>query len=133
MATNGNSGKLDLTAFNDSLVKSGKTLTDYYNQLSKLGIQGQETFLNLSQAIMAAETPLIRTNKLMSDLWITMKNTVRWQITASTLQGFIGSLETAYGYAKDLNESLTNIRIVTENSAEDMAVLLSRLTKQLRH
>ena len=91
MATNGNSGKLDLTAFNDSLVKSGKTLTDYYNQLSKLGIQGQETFLNLSQAIMAAETPLIRTNKLMSDLWITMKNTVRWQITASTLQGFIGS------------------------------------------
>lgn len=122
MATNGNSGKLDLTAFNDSLVKSGKTLTDYYNQLSKLGIQGQETFLNLSQAIMAAETPLIRTNKLMSDLWITMKNTVRWQITASTLQGFIGSLETAYGYAKDLNESLTNIRIVTENSAEDMAV-----------
>lgn len=71
---------------------------------------------------MAAETPLIRTNKLMSNLWITMKNTVRWQITASTLQGFIGSLETAYGYAKDLNESLTNIRIVTENSAEDMAV-----------
>ena len=70
---------------------------------------------------MSAETPLIRTNKLMSDLWITMKNTVRWQITSSALQGFIGSLETAYGYAQDLNESLTNIRIVTENSAEDMA------------
>ena len=70
---------------------------------------------------MSAETPLIRTNKLMSDLWITMKNTVRWQITSSALQGFIGSLETAYGYAQDVNESLTNIRIVTENSAEDMA------------
>ena len=57
----------------------------------------------------------------MSDLWITMKNTIRWQITSSALQGFIGSLETAYGYAQDLNESLTNIRIVTESSAEDMA------------
>lgn len=129
MATNSSSGKLDLIMFNDSLAKSGKTLTDYYNQLSKLGIKGQETFLNLSQSIMAAETPLIRTNKLMSDLWITMKNTVRWQITASALQGFIGSLETAYGYAQDLNESLTNIRIVTENSSEDMAKFAKQANK----
>ena len=81
---------------------------------------------------MAAETPLIRTNKLMSDLWITMKNTVRWQITASTLQGFIGSLETAYGYAKDLNESLTNIRIVTEKSAEDMAVFAKQANETVK-
>lgn len=120
-AMNQSSGKFDLTLFNDNLQKSGKSLTDYYNQLSRLGLQGQETFLNLSQAIMSAETPLIRTNKLMSDLWITMKNTMRWQLTSSMLQGFIGSIETAYGYAQDLNESLTNIRIVTENSAEDMA------------
>jgi hypothetical protein len=51
-----------------------------------------------------------------------MKNTVRWQVTSTALNSFVGTLETAYGYAKDLNESLTNIRIVTENSAEDMAL-----------
>lgn len=50
-----------------------------------------------------------------------MKNTMRWQLTSSMLQGFIGAVQTAYGYTQDLNESLTNIRIVTENSAEDMA------------
>lgn len=117
----GSDGKLNLTAFNDNLQKSSLTLSDYYNQLKLLGVQGQQTFLNLSQAIMSAETPLIRTNKLMSNLWITMKNTVRWQITSSALQGFIGALETAYRYTQDLNESLTNIRIVTNGSAEDMA------------
>lgn len=50
-----------------------------------------------------------------------MKNTMRWQLTSSVLHGFIGSLETAYGYSKDLNESLNNIRIVTNKSADDMA------------
>ena len=64
--------------------------------------------------------PLRRTSKLMDNLWITMKNTMRWQITSSALNTFVGSLETAYGYAQDLNESLTNIRIVTERSTEDM-------------
>jgi hypothetical protein len=50
-----------------------------------------------------------------------MKNTMRWQITSTALNSFVGTIESVYGYAQDLNESLTNIRIVTENSAEDMA------------
>lgn len=49
------------------------------------------------------------------------ENTMRWQITSTALNSFVGTIESAYGYAQDLNESLTNIRIVTENSAEDMA------------
>jgi hypothetical protein len=49
-----------------------------------------------------------------------MKNTARWQITSSALHGFMGALSTAYGYAQDLNESLTNIRIVTSKSTEEM-------------
>jgi len=54
-----------------------------------------------------------------------MKNTMRWQITSTALNSFVGTIESAYGYAQDLNESLTNIRIVTENSAEDMAKICS--------
>jgi hypothetical protein len=37
------------------------------------------------------------------------------------LQSFTGALSNAYSYAQDLNESLNNIRIVTEKSTEDMA------------
>ena len=96
-------------------------LKDYANRLIAIGPQGEEAFLRVAAAIGRAKTPLIRTSSLMDQLWITMKNTMRWQITSSALQGFIGSLQTAYGYAQDLNESLTNIRIVTERSAEDMA------------
>lgn len=117
-----NTGRLDLTKFNSSLQQSGMELKDYANKLAAIGPQGEEAFLKVASAIGKAEVPLMRTSSLMDQLWITMKNTMRWQITASALQGFIGSLQTAYRYSQDLNESLTNIRIVTEGSAEDMVV-----------
>lgn len=119
-AVNASTGKLNLTTFIDQLDKSGHNLTYYYTELSKLGPQGQETFAQLARSITQAEMPLKRTSKLMSDLWITMKNTVRWQITSSALQGFTGALQTAYGYSKSLDASLNNIRIVSDKSADDM-------------
>jgi hypothetical protein len=63
----------------------------------------------------------MKINSMMNELWITMKNTMRWQITSSALHGFMGALQTSYGYAKDLNSSLNNIRIVSGQSAEQMA------------
>ena len=119
-AINPQTGNLDLSRFNENLRNSGQTLNSYYEQLRLLGGQGQETFLQLASAISKTEAPLMRTSRLMSDLWITMRNTVRWQITASALQGFTGAISNAYRYAQDLNESLTNIRIVTEYSTEQM-------------
>lgn len=120
-AINPDTGNLNLEAFNANLRASGRSLADYQALLSSLGPSGQETFMNLARAIQQADEPLVRTNRLMSDLWTTMRNTVRWQITASALQGFTGAISEAYRYAQDLNESLTNIRIVTEYSTEDMA------------
>ena len=119
-AINPDTGNLNLEAFNANLRASGRTLADYQALLSTLGPNGQKTFMNLARAIQQADEPLVRTNKLMSDLWTTMRNTVRWQLTASALQGFTGAISEAYRYAQDLNESLTNIRIVTEYSTEQM-------------
>ncbi len=116
-----NTGKLDLTTFNKNLVQNGKTLEQYRDMLVSLGPAGRETFMQVAQAITKAEAPLIRGNKLLSDLWTTMKNTARWQLTSNMLHGFIGAVETAYGYSKSLNSSLNNIRIVTQQSTEDMA------------
>lgn len=119
-AFNQDTGKLDLITFNNNLKKSGQTLNSYYDMIQKGSIKGQEAFLQMAQAITRAELPLKRTNKLASDLWITMKNTVRWQVTTSALRGFVGSFQTAHGFAKDLDRSLNSIRIVTGDSAEEM-------------
>lgn len=128
-AVNTNTGKLDLSIFNKKLEDSGQSLKSYYNQMIQLGPAGTEAFLKVASSITQAELPLRRTNTLMNELWVTMKNTMRWQLTSSVLHGFVGSLEQAYGYSKNLDRSLNEIRIVSEKSAEDMARFAEQANK----
>lgn len=128
-AVNTNTGKLDLSVFNKKLEDSGQSLRSYYNQMVQLGPAGTEAFLKVASSITQAELPLRRTNTLMNELWVTMKNTMRWQLTSSVLHGFVGSLKQAYGYSKNLDRSLNEIRIVSEKSAEDMARFAEQANK----
>ena len=120
-ATNIDTGKLDLGKFNDSLKRSGKSLADYQKSLESLGPAGQEAFNSLASSIMSAEMPFKRTNKLLDEFWTNLKKTAGWTISSNIIHGFQGALQHAYGYAKDLNESLNNIRIVTGQSTDQMA------------
>jgi hypothetical protein len=54
----------------------------------------------------------------MKEFATTLANTARWQLSSSILHGFMGAVQGAYGYAQDLNESLSNIRIVTGQNTE---------------
>ena len=128
-AINPETGKLDLANFNNNLKQSGETLNSYYQKLVQLGPAGEQAFLSVARSVTEAELPLKRSSKLLNELWITMKNTMRWQLTSSALHGFVGSLEQAYGYAKNLDRSLNNIRIVSEKSADDMARFAEQTNK----
>jgi len=77
--------------------------------------------MKVSAAISMAEVPIARSNALLDRLWTTMKNTMRWRFATGALNAFVGAIQSAYGYAKDLDASLNNIRIVTGDSAEKMA------------
>lgn len=120
-AVNVNTGKLDLSRFSTSLKASGKDLDDYYQKLTAIGPEGEEAFLKLAKSISTAEAPVARISSKITDLGVTLKNTAKWQISSSILHGFMGSLSSAFNYAQDLNKSLTDIRIVTGESAEQMA------------
>ena len=120
-AFNTSTGKLDLTAFNASLKRSNTNVTTLSSNLLQSGQIGQQAFIQLAQAVSQAEYPMLRVNRRLTEMWTTMKNTARWQLSSSILHGFIGAVQKAHGYAQDLNESLNNIRIVTGYSVEDMA------------
>lgn len=120
-AINQDTGKLNFDKFSQSLKASGKTISDYGAKLSAIGPQGTSAFAQLTKSIVDAEVPMRRSNQLLNQFWTTLKNTAKWQISSSILHGFIGSLQSAYGYAQDLNESLNNIRIVTGYNVDKMA------------
>ena len=120
-AFNTKTGKLDISNFAASLSKSGKDLAYYRENLARLGPEGNKAFLQVSKAVSSASTPVLQINEKMSQFLTTLKNTAKWQISSSILHGFMGAIQSAYGYAQDLNESLNNIRIVTGKSADEMA------------
>ena len=126
---NVDTGKLDLSAFSKALTLGKTDLQTLRANLIQIGPAGQEAFASLARAIGQAEMPLRRSNELIDKLWITMKNTIRWQITSGLLTGFTGAIGDAYRYAEDLNESLNNIRIVTGKSTEDMAQFAKQANK----
>ena len=128
-ATDINTGKLNLTSFSNQLTKNGESLSTYRKALSALGPQGEEAFLQLTQSVITADAALTTGSKKLNELKKTLANTVRWQISSSMMHSFIGGIETAYNYAKDLDRALTDIKIVTEDSTGAMANFAERANK----
>ena len=128
-AVNVNTGKLDLSKFNQSLKASGMSLEQYRVKLSAIGQQGTQAFIGVAQSIAAADSPLRRTNAALDKMWTTMKNTARWQISSTALRALTTGVREAFDYAKDLNESLNNIRIVTGKNTEEMAKFAKEANK----
>ena len=120
-AINPKTQKLDLGKFNESLKSSGMTLSKYQKTFSSLGADGQKAFHTLTNSILKAEMPLKRSNETLNKFFNTLKTTARWQISNAALNAFYKSIEGAYNYAKQLNKSLNNIRIVTGQSSDEMA------------
>jgi hypothetical protein len=48
-------------------------------------------------------------------------NTVKWSISSSMIQGVTRAFTSTIDYAKELNKDLTQIRIVTGKSIEDIS------------
>lgn len=128
-ATDVNTGKLDLGKFNQQMAASGMSLGKYQKALSNLGPVGDKAFAQLAQSISTADVKLLHANTVMGQFVTSLKNTARWQLSSSMLHGFMGTIQSAYGYAQDLNKSLNSIRIVTGQSVEQMDAFAQRANK----
>jgi TP901 family phage tail tape measure protein len=63
---------------------------------------------------------LRQTNTLLDRMGETLSNTIKWGISSSLMNQFVGSIQQAYGYVQHLDTSLNDIRIVTGKSADEM-------------
>lgn len=114
-------GKFDLLKFQQGLKQTGTDLNQLQFKLSGAGAAGQQAFTQLAQAIATAEVPTRRFGATLASLGQTFKSTLKWQISSSVLHGLLGSVQSAYQYAQDLNHSLNDIRIVTGYNTDRMA------------
>lgn len=117
-AFNPNLGTLNVTKFNQELKKLN--INQIYKDLSQAGVAGQKAFRDVTTQILTTNMHLKQTHTLLDSMAETMGNTIKWGIASSALNSFTGSIQKAYGYVKNLDTSLNNIRIVTEKTADEM-------------
>ena len=120
-AVNPTTGKLDLSRLNLAMKSMKLNATGVEQSFSKLGGKGRQAFMQIANAVANAQTPMIQTNAMLDKMWTTMQNTMRWQISSSVLNMFVGAFQSAFSFAKDLNKNLNDIRIVSGDSAKEMA------------
>ena len=112
-------GTVSLSKFNNEL--RGLNLKAIAADFSKAGAAGTAAFNNLAASVLTTKTQIKETNKWLDEMGKTMSNTIKWGFSSSAWNTMTGSFQKAYNYAKDLDKSLNNIRIVSEKSADDMA------------
>ena len=85
LATDVNTGKLDLSKFSAGLKQSGVNLEDYQKSLSNLGAAGDKAFASLADSVLSADAPLRQVSSRLSEMKTTLANAARWQISSSIL------------------------------------------------
>ena len=128
-ATNVDTGKLNFGKFAQELKRNKTSLEQYAMALKKLGPEGTQAFTNIAHAIRQSETPIVQLQGRLRKLGDTFMNTIRWQISSSLISGVTRAFTGTIEYAKELNESLNNIRIVTGKSIDDMSKFATQANK----
>lgn len=99
----------------------GLNVNQIYDSFSRAGAAGQAAFRNLSTSLLSTNVQLKESHKLLDNIATTLTNTVKWNIASGAVNAMTRSIEQAWGYVKNLDTSLNDIRIVTGKSADEMA------------
>lgn len=109
---------VNLKAFKQEL--SNLNLNKLQQEFYSLGTSGKNAFRSITIDLLTQNKYLKQSNTLLTKMRETMANTVRWSITSTIINSITTSIRKAYSYVRDLDESLTNIMMVTEKSADSM-------------
>lgn len=104
-------------------------ISKIYNDLGKVGTEGQRAFSAFAASALAANTTLKKTPTFVDKIGDTLKRTLTWNLSSSVINQFTGKFQEAYGYVQHLDSSLNDIRIVTSKSADEMDKFAEKANK----
>lgn len=127
-------GSINLTKFNSELSKSGLSLQQIQQTFSKAGATGNSAFRSVAAQLANVKVQAKQTNKFVAEMGQTLKNTVKWGVSSAAWNTITNSIQGAFNYAKKLDSSLNDIRIVTGKTADEMerfAIQANKAAKNL--
>ena len=113
-------GMLDLSKFRAELTESKVTAEGLQTAFSLTGAQGAQAFGTLAKQIGNFNNGIERTSSTLDKMFVTFSNTFRWGLISSFFSQFMNAIHQSVQYAKDLDDSLTQIMLVTDYSRDSM-------------
>lgn len=112
-AWNSKLGQLNLSKVNEGIKTTYGSVEQMRQAMVQGGAQGAAAYNKVASAVLNTNLQLKNSSKLLDDMAVSMKNTVKWGITSSIFNNLTGSIQKAWSYTKNLDTSLNDIRIVT--------------------
>ena len=119
-AFNANTGQINMTTFSQQLKLAETNVSTLGNQLAQIGPIGASAFAQMSKTVSLMDVPVKNVNKTLSNMITTLKNTAKWEMSSAAIHGLESSFSNALNYVTELNEALTDIRVVSGQTVEQM-------------
>ena len=111
-----NMGKL-----NSGIKQAYGSMKQFRTAMESAGASGEQMFSAIVQSSLTSNLQIKQGSRILHQFANTLRGHVRWFISSKITNTIVGSLSKAYNFTKDLDKALTNIRIVTTKSKEEMA------------
>ena len=116
----------NIQTFNKYLQQSGFNAQTLRAELAKAGPAGENAFRSAINSVTKFNTQVKEAHTILNKIGTTLANTIKWNISSSLMNGVTQSIQQAWGFAKNLDSSLNDIRVVTGKSADEMARFAER-------
>ena len=133
-STNVKLGTINVESLTKNLKNATIPLAEMQKRLEAIGPLGKQAFNQLAVQSMVSTKALKEQNKVITELANSFKQSFKYTAMAGISNTILNTLSGAVTYAKQLDTSLNNIRIVTGKSAEEMtefAIQANRAAQQL--
>lgn len=126
--------QFNLDKVNQGINKTYGSVKQLKAEMEKGGAAGAVAYNQVASSLLTTNLQLKQSNKLLDDMATSFANTVKWGISSSIFNSMTSSIQKAWSFTKNLDSSLNDIRIVTNQSAESMeefAVSANKAAKEL--
>ena len=117
---NSSLGILDLSKFRAELDAGGVSAKGLQSAFSMMGAEGQAALNGLTTQIANFNGGMERTSSAVDKIFTTFSNTFRWGMVSSFFSQFMNAIHSSVDYVKELDDSLTQIMLVTDYNRDSM-------------
>jgi len=114
-------GTTSVAKLNTELNNLKTPLNKIYEDMVAIGPKGEAAFNKIAAQAMKTNLQIKQGNIILNKFGKTLWRNVEWLISGNLINTVTGVFTKAYGFTKNLDSSLNDIRIVTGKSADEMA------------